>query len=105
MKLILILQMLLFSSLSSAGSLVVIKAVGESPKGQFVAFEEYGYKNGTKTPYSKIRVMNMWKNKYVSKPIIVMGLKNDIEMTLGHVRAKVRELVSLKLKKYSIKVN
>ena len=105
MRLLIIFSMLFVGSFAHAGGLVVFKAVGESPKGQFVAFEEYGYKNGTKIPYSKIRVMNMWQNKYVSKPIIVTGLKHRVDMTLGHVRAKVRELVDQKLKKYSIKIN
>ncbi len=83
-----------------AKSLVRVKAIGSSPRGQFVAFEEFGYKNGRKTPYSKIRVMNVWKNKYVDKPVQVIGIIE--EDRLNQVREKAKDLAVKKLKKFNI---
>lgn len=83
-----------------AKALVRVKAIGSSPRGQFVAFEEFGYKNGRKTPYSKIRVMNVWKNKYVDDPVQVIGVEEDDR--LNQIREKAKDLASKKLKKFNI---
>ncbi len=52
-----------------ARSVQVINALGASPKGQYVAIEEYGYNSGQKTYYSRIKFMNVWKNQYVAPPV------------------------------------
>lgn len=97
---ILITALFLTSVTAQAKSMVRVKAIGKSPRGQFVAFEEYGYKNGRKTPFSKIRVMNVWKSKYVDNPVQVIA--NDDEEKLLEVRMKAKKLASQKLKKFNI---
>ena len=84
----------------SAKTMVRIKTIGSSPKGQFVAFEEFGFKNNEKTAYSRIRVMNMWKNKYVDKAVNVVGTKK--ENNLKQVRLKAKRLAQKQLKKFDI---
>ena len=93
---------LLFSltSVVSAKTTVKIKALGSSPKGQFVAFEEFGYKFGDSRPYSRIRIMNMWKNKYIGKPIQVIGTQKGVKLT--HIRSQAKSLAREKLTKLNI---
>jgi predicted secreted protein len=67
-----------------------------------VAFEEYGYKSGRKQPFSKIRIMNVWKNKYMESPVHVVGTKE--EQRLNQVRQKAKELASKNLKKFNISI-
>jgi predicted secreted protein len=88
------------SSVSMASSLVQVKAIGVSPKGQFVAFEEFGFTHESKVPYSKIRVMNVWKNEYVLKTIFVSDPSS--EMKLEQVRAKAKKLANEQLKQLNI---
>ena len=80
--------------------LVRIKAIGSSPRGQYVAFEEFGYKNGRKFPYSRIRVMNVWKNRYVDTPIYLIGTEKDDRLNI--IRIKAKSLAVKKLKKFNI---
>ena len=77
-----------------------VNAIGSSPRGQYVAFEEFGYKEGRKYPYSKIRVMNVWKNKYVEEAIYIIG--KDKKDELNSVRNKAKSLAKKKLKKFNI---
>ncbi len=93
---------LFFFSLSLyAKTIVRVKALGTSPKGQYVAFEEFGYKSlGKEVAFSRIRVMNMWKNRYVDRPIQVIG--KDEKERLGEIRQKAKDLAIKKLKKYNI---
>ncbi len=70
---------------SGVGSMVRIKAIGSSPRGQFVAFEEFGYQsNDIKKPYAKIKIMNMWKNKIIhqsqvdSKSSNLQDVRDDV---------------------------
>ena len=53
-----------------ASTLVRVKALGASPKGQYIAVEEFGYLDGDKGPYSRIKILNVWKNKYVVRQCI-----------------------------------
>ncbi|MEE2670751.1 MAG: hypothetical protein VYA54_03530 [Bdellovibrionota bacterium] len=99
-KLYVLLTALFVSQGVSAKTLVRINAIGASPRGQYVAFEEFGYKEGRKTPYSKIRVMNVWKNKYVEEPVQVIGTKK--EEKLEEVRKKAKDLALRKFKKFNI---
>ncbi len=84
------------ASTAQAKSMVRVKAIGASPRGQYVAFEEFGYQNGRKRPFSKIRIMNVWKNKYVAKPIHVIGRGNREELLDIRQKAKIRALKNLK---------
>ena len=84
----------------NAKNLVKIKTLGKSPKGQFIALEEFGFRNNTKVPFSKIRVINVWKNKYVTKTIFVTDPNS--EMKLEQVRAKAKKLAKKQLKAFNI---
>ena len=96
-----VLSLFLLGSLSvNAKNLIRVKTLGKSPKGQFIAFEEFGFKNDAKVPFSKIRVMNVWKNKYVIKTIYVTDPKN--EMKLPQIRAKAKKLANKQLKAFNI---
>ncbi|MAZ50099.1 MAG: hypothetical protein CME65_16165 [Halobacteriovoraceae bacterium] len=99
-KLLFTLTALFIAQSVPAKTLVRINTIGASPRGQYVAFEEFGYKEGRKFPYSKIRVMNVWKNKYVDDPIQVIGKKE--EENLHHVRKKAKDLALKKFKKFNI---
>lgn len=83
-----------------AKSIVSVRPIGTSPKGQFVAIEEYGHLNNSKIPFSKIKIMNVWKQKYVGKPVSVTGSIQEKDLT--KVRAKAARKASKYLKKYSI---
>lgn len=81
-------------------ALVRVKALGASPRGQFVALEEYGYKSGNKYPFSKIRVMNVWQNKYVESGVHIIGAQESED--LSSIRKKAKDMVQQKLKKFNI---
>lgn len=87
---------------AQAKMMVKVKALGSSPKGQFIAFEEYGYRTGRKLPFSKIRIMNVWKNQYVETPIHVVGKVDGHE--LDDVRLEAKKLARKKLKKFDISI-
>ena len=102
-KLYTLIAALLISGASSnvfANTMVKVKALGASPKGQYVAIEEFGYKESRKRPYSRIRVMNVWKNRYVGNPINVSS--DDDDMKLDQVRAEAKKLAKKNLKKFNI---
>ena len=101
-KLLILLGMVMMISAGqvSAKTMVRIKTIGSSPKGQYVAFEEFGFKNNKQVPYSRIRVMNMWKNKYVDQPVNVVGTKE--KSNLKDVRIKAKKLAQDKLKRFNI---
>ena len=100
MKSVLFSLLLLGSFTANAKNLIRVKALGKSPKGQFIAFEEFGFKNDAKVPFSKIRVMNVWKNKYVIETIYVTDPNN--EMKLPQIRAKAKKLANKQLKAFNI---
>ena len=96
-----VLSLFLLGSLSAnAKNLIRVKTLGKSPKGQFIAFEEFGFKNDAKVPFSKIRVMNVWKDKYFIKTIYVTDPKN--KMKLPQIRAKAKKLANKQLKAFNI---
>ena len=86
--------------LNEVQAMIKVKAIGSSPKGQYVAFEEYGFKNGQTIPFSKIRVMNVWKGKYVEVPVHIIGTNEDSRLT--SIRVKAKEMAKKKLKKFDI---
>ena len=84
-----------------AKTMMRVSALGSSPKGQYVAFEEFGFLNNSKIPFSRIRVMNVWKNRYVGKEInVISDKKNQLE--LEQVRAKAKKLAAERLKQFNI---
>ena len=91
----------IFGSLSlQANNMIKVKAIGSSPKGQFVAFEEFGYLNEDKAAFSLIRVKNVWKDHYVDKPIKVISKDGDME--LDQVRAQAMKIAKERLKVFNI---
>jgi predicted secreted protein len=101
MKAALLSFLLLFSVKVQAKTMIRVKALGASPKGQFVAFEEFGYINNTDIPFARIKVMNVWKKKYVGKSInVVSGQKEKLQ--LDQVRAKAKKLAIERLKEFNI---
>ena len=79
-----------------ARSTQVIKALGASPKGQFVAIEEYGYNSGLKTYYSRIKLMNVWKKEYVGPVVeIEEGAQRPSDLSRVREAAKARALESM----------
>ena len=100
MKSLLVLALLLSSFLAEAKNLIRVKTLGKSPKGQYIAFEEFGFTNNSTVPFSKIRVMNVWKNKYVSKTIYVVDPDN--EMQLEQIRAKAKKMAIKHLRAFDI---
>ena len=79
----------------------IIDVLGISPKGQFVAVEEYGYKSQSHTYYVSVKVMNVWTKEYV-------GQKIDVELPahrpnfLDKARSRAKILAVEELKKFNI---
>lgn len=79
----------------------MIDVLGVSPKGQFVAVEEYGYKSQTHTYYVSVKFMNVWTKEYV-------GERFDVELPahrpnyLEKARARARDLAGEELKRFNI---
>jgi len=70
---------------SEVTEMVRIKAIGKSPRGQFVAFEEYGYESSNiKRPYSNIKIINMWKNQVMKQ----YSNYSEVDSTLEEIREK-----------------
>src|SRR5690606_6030530 len=90
-KLMVFTALLLISGMVFAKEHQMIDTLGSSPKGQFVALEEYGYKSLSHTYYVKIKVMNVWRKEYVGKEILV-ELPAHRPMFLEKARRKARIL-------------
>lgn len=101
MKLLIILILLSIQSLALANTTVSVHPIGSSPKGQYVAFEEFGYLNNSKVPFSKIKIMNVWKQQYVGTEISVLSSKKR-NLNLSQVRAKARKQATKHLKEFNI---
>ncbi|MBD66288.1 MAG: hypothetical protein CME62_13845 [Halobacteriovoraceae bacterium] len=99
-KYLLLLMTFSFSLTSIQAKVINVTAIGKSAKGQFVAIEEFGYQVGNTRPYSKIRLVNMWKDKYVSGPIHILGTEDDI--SLEKIRKKAFDQALIKFKKYGL---
>lgn len=80
----------------------MIDTLGSSPKGQFVALEEYGYKSQNHSYFVKIKIMNVWKKEYVGKSIEV-ELPAHRPHFLKKARSEARILATDELKKFDIR--
>jgi len=77
-----------------------IDTLGASPKGQFIAVEEYGYQPDNKSFYVTIKILNIWRKEYVGEPVKVeMPAKGNI---LKDARQKAKEMAQEILKSYNI---
>lgn len=94
-------SLFLFGAHQAQGkNMIRVKAIGSSPRGQYVAFEEFGYMNNSKVPFAKIRVKNVWRDKYVDTPISVQA--DDDNKRLDQVRAKAIDLAKKHLEQFNI---
>lgn len=80
----------------------MIDTLGTSPKGQYVALEEYGYKSQSHSYYVRIKVINVWKKEYVGKEIAV-ELPAHRPNYLKKARSKARILALEELKRFDIR--
>jgi predicted secreted protein len=92
---------LMMSHLALASSRQVIDTLGISPKGQFIALEEYGYKVEKRSFYVTIKILNVWKKEYVGKPIWV-EIPALRPQYLTEARAKAKLLAQDELKRFQI---
>jgi predicted secreted protein len=99
---ILFIAMILISSHSFASQHQHIDTLGLSPKGQYVALEEYGYKSEVDKYYVVIKIMNVWKKEYVGTPIMV-ELAAEKPTFLAKAREKAKELAAEQLKEFNIR--
>lgn len=97
-KLLMMLSLIGFQHKAFTKTSVKITALGESPKGQFIAYEEYGYHAGGKIPFVKVRIMNVWKNTYVE----VLDKEGSQDDRLESIRRKLREDSRALMTKYAI---
>lgn len=80
---------------------IQITTLGSSPKGQFVAIEEYGYNQGLRTYYSRIRFMNLWKKEYAGPVVEVeQGARHPDD--LERVREKAKRTAEPHFEKFNI---
>jgi predicted secreted protein len=96
-----IFAIIFLNQLALASPRQVIDTLGVSPKGQYVALEEYGYKIEKHSYYVTIRIINVWKKEYVGTPIEV-----ELPAARPHFLKKAREKAKLlaqdKLKRFQI---
>lgn len=100
-KLITLLILIIFALPVFSAEHQMIDSLGASPKGQFVALEEYGYKALNHSYYVRIKVMNVWKKEYVGK-MIEVELPAHRPVYLKKARSKAKILAQEELKKFNI---
>lgn len=92
---------LLSSGLALAAQHQMIDTLGASPKGQFVALEEYGYRPHSHTYYVSIRIMNVWTKEYVGKSVDV-EMPADRPTHLTKARQQAKSLAQGQLMQFKI---
>jgi predicted secreted protein len=92
---------LIFTTVAFASHPQYLGTLGMSPKGQFVAVEEYGYQALKHTYYVTIKIMNVWKKEYVGSTIQV-ELSASRPGGLQTVRDQARTQASDEFKKFNI---
>lgn len=101
-KLLVFTAFVTLSSFAFGSEHQMIDTLGTSPKGQYVALEEYGYKSQNHSYYVRIKVMNVWKKEYVGQPIEV-ELPAHRPVFLQKARSKAKVLAQEELKKFDIR--
>jgi predicted secreted protein len=98
-------KLLLFTWLMCATSFArdrqVINALGSSPKGQYVAIEEYGYDSHDRSYYSRIKLFNVWKKVSVEDSIEIRR-KPLAATDLIQVRQEAKQKAAKILEKFNI---
>lgn len=80
-------------------TIVRVNPLGESLKGQFIAYEEYGYMGEGNLPFVKLKIMNVWKNKYVEE----FKLFAEEDQELSEIRREIKGNSEKLFAKYSIR--
>lgn len=78
-----------------------IDTLGASKAGQFVALEEYGYKNHTHTYFVTIKILNTYTKEYVGSTVEVEEPALG-PAKLSDARSKARILAAEDLKRFKI---
>lgn len=99
MKILLTLIFMMNFNAAQGRSVIKVSPIGHSPKGQYVAFEEFGFSTGN-VPFVKVRVYNTWKNKYVTKPVRITG--KDKDSSLSKIRQEAKKLANKDLQAFNI---
>jgi predicted secreted protein len=79
-------------------------SLGSSPKGQFVAIEEYGLDAGRGIYFSRIKLMNVWKKEYVG-PVVEVERTARLPLDLDVARKEARVSANEHLERYQIKTS
>lgn len=90
--------------LSSTASAVVhhkVDSLGSSAKGQFIALEEYGYRPDKKAYFVEIKILNLWKKKFVGDVIRVESPAYSAKH-LKESRMKAKKMAENQLKEFGI---
>ena len=91
----------LLSGMAYGSQHQIIDTLGVSPKGQYVAVEEYGYKSDKHSYYVTIKIMNVWTKKYIGKTVEVeLPAHRPNYLQLARDKAKVE--ASQQLNKFNI---
>jgi predicted secreted protein len=101
-NIILFISLLAFAHITKASEHQMIDTLGASPKGQYVAVEEYGYKAQNHTYYVRIKIMNVWKKEYVGKSVEV-ELPAHRPVFLSKARDRARVLALEELNRFQIR--
>ncbi|HLT21829.1 MAG TPA: hypothetical protein VKZ84_00225 [Bacteriovoracaceae bacterium] len=78
-----------------------VDSLGYSAKGQYIALEEYGYRPDKKAYFVEIKILNLWKKKFVGDVIRVESpAYSDKHLKESRMRAK--KLAEGQLKAFGI---
>lgn len=78
------------------------RSIGKSPRGQYIAIEEYGFEKETGVPYSKVIIKNTWKQKTLKTQSTLKG--DDHNSKLSTIRQSNINSSQELFKKYNIKI-
>ncbi len=96
-----IMSVFMLSLSAMASQHQMIDTLGVSPKGQYVALEEYGYVKEKHTYYVTVKIINVWTKKYEGQSIEVETPAHR-PVELERAREKARGLAQETLDKYKI---
>lgn len=91
----------LVSTMVQASEHQIIDVLGVSPKGQYVAVEEYGYRSQNHTYYVSVKVMNVWTKEYVGEKVEVIQPAHRPHY-LDKARAEAKTQAHEQLKRFNI---
>lgn len=78
-----------------------VDSLGSSAKGQYIALEEYGYRPDKKAYFVEIKILNLWKKKFVGDVIRVESPAYS-DKYLKESRIKAKKLAEGQLKEFGI---